>query len=340
MTSDERRVLEALERPVAVLSSDQDLVWASRRFGTVLGAESGHTNQIEQALRADVDLARAMAGAADALAAGARRAEFRWVRGGVERLVFRGSLSRLDDERTLVLLEDVTDQAEAETLFAEARDYLDRVLNQLPVGVIVFDATRRTTFFNRSQAELSARLGLPHALTEVIGAPVSDVYPVLGTEAWGEIIATVMSNGESAIQDRLPYPASDPTCHLHLQLYPLQDRQGSAGSLVCVTQDVSRLVELEQDLVKKERLAVAGQLVATFHHEINNPLVSILGMAEMLLYKSSLNEELTTRVERIRNGALRIAEVTKKMREIRELGRHEWPQHLPTLADQVMRPSA
>ena len=60
----------------------------------------------------------------------------------------------------------------------------------------------------------------------------------------------------------------------------------------------------------------------------------------MMLYKDSLDEELTGRVERIRNGALRIAEVTKKMREIREMGRNEWPEELPTLTDRVMRPSA
>ncbi len=108
---------------------------------------------------------------------------------------------------------------------------------------------------------------------------------------------------------------------------------------VCVTEDVTRLVQLEHNVVRQERLAVAGQLVAKFHHEINNPLVSILGMAEMLLYHGVLDADVSRRVERIRRGALRIAEVTKKMREIRELGKEEWPGELPTLPDLSIQPT-
>ena len=240
----------------------------------------------------------------------------------------------------LVLLDDITDQVETERLFGDARDYLDRVLNHLPVGVIVFDADGRTTFFNASQATLSGALGFPSTLTDVIGARISAIYPVLDEAVWRETLDAVVTTREPVVRDRVAVPATDPTTYLNLQLYPLTGRGESVAAVVCVTEDISRLVELEQDLVKKERLAVAGQLVATFHHQINNPLVAILGMAEMMLYKDALDEELKGRVERIRDGALRIAEVTKKMREIREMGRNEWPQELSTLTDRVMRPSA
>lgn len=327
MTADEIRVLEALGRPVAVLSADRDVTWASRRFAKLFGARSSVLDAV---------LGRAVG----SLSTDGRPVEFRWTATDPERLVYRGSLSRLDDGRLLVVLDDVTDQVETEALFQDARDYLDRVLNQLPVGLIVLDADQRTTFFNTGQAKLSATLGLPSTLTEVIGARVPDIYPVLDRATWSETVAEVIEKNAPATRERLAYPEPEPQCHLQLQLYPLTDRQGEVSAVICVTQDVSRLVALEHDLVKKERLAVAGQLVATFHHQINNPLVSILGMAEMMLYKHTLDEELTGRVERIRDGALRIAEVTKKMREIRELGRNEWPQDLPSLSERIMRPGA
>lgn len=339
MSPDEIRLLEALGQPVAVFTHRDQLVWADKSFEKLVAAGDARDKPASES-RAVTPLQDAMTEAIDAVGQGASRAAFDWTSAGDDPTVFRGTVSRLDDERRLVVLEDVSRQIETEALYQDARDYLDRVLNQLPVGVIAFDGSGRITFFNTSQADLSTALGLRSVLTDVIGAPVSAVYPVLEPDQWGQLIETVTSRGEPVSPKRFPHPAGETVRYLQLQLYPLKDRQGRAAAGVCVTQDVSRLVELEQELVKKERLAVAGQLVATFHHQINNPLVSILGMAEMMLYKSSLDGELAERVERIRSGALRIAEVTKKMREIRELGRNEWPQELPTLAEHVMRPSA
>ena len=68
---------------------------------------------------------------------------------------------------------------------------------------------------------------------------------------------------------------------------PVQHRPGHPPQTICVTEDATRVVQLEHELVRQERLAVAGRLVAKFHHEINNPLVTILGMAEMMLHRSS-----------------------------------------------------
>ena len=340
MTADEIRVLEALGKPVAVLSLDRAVIWANRCFSNLFGVLPTAHDQLSRGVRDDADLDAALGRAVDSLSSGNRLSEFRWTFTGPESVVFRGSSSRLDTDRIVVVLDEVTDQVETEALFRVARDYLDRVLNQIPVGLIVFDADQRTTFFNTSQASLSESLGLAHTLTDVIGARIADVYPVLDDAAWSGLIETVIGQDIPATRDRLAYPVSEPCIYLQLQLYPLTDVQGRASAVICVTEDVSRLVQLEHDLVKKERLAVAGQLVATFHHQINNPLVSILGMAEMMLYKGTLDDDLAARVERIRGGALRIAEVTKKMREIRELGRDEWPQELPSLTQQIMRPSA
>ncbi len=53
---------------------------------------------------------------------------------------------------------------------------------------------------------------------------------------------------------------------------------------MCVSEDVTRLVTLETELVRKERLGLFGQMALALNHEINNPLMSILGSAESLLF--------------------------------------------------------
>ena len=47
--------------------------------------------------------------------------------------------------------------------------------------------------------------------------------------------------------------------------------------------------KLEQQIIQSERLAAMGQMIVSFAHELNNPLTSILGMAE-LLQEGMVNE--------------------------------------------------
>ena len=291
------------------------------------------------AVGADVGLDTALKDAILRLTTDGLTAEFRWIAPGRDLEQYVGHASRGTGDDVVVVLERVSDQLESQKIFNVVREYLDGVLNHLPIGVIVLDEDRRITFYNRKQAELFTALGLERSLLDVIGAPIGTTYPVFEEEHWATLVDTVMERRESRGRNRVPFPASDPHHHLRVQVVPLIGRQGDVSGTVCVTEDLTRLVQLEHDVVRQERLAVAGQIVAKFHHEINNPLVSILGMAEMLLYHGTLEPDVSRRVERIRKGALRIAEVTKKMREIRELGKEEWPEGLPTLPDLSIRTS-
>jgi two-component system sensor histidine kinase PilS (NtrC family) len=49
-----------------------------------------------------------------------------------------------------------------------------------------------------------------------------------------------------------------------------------------IFQDVTRVVEMENDLRRSERLAAVGELSASMAHEIRNPLAAISGSVELL----------------------------------------------------------
>ena len=69
----------------------------------------------------------------------------------------------------------------------------------------------------------------------------------------------------------------------HFWAYPLLDEEDRLYSIVHYLKDVTSQKQLEQQLVRSERLASLGTLVAGIAHEINNPLGIIAGYSEALL---------------------------------------------------------
>ena len=65
------------------------------------------------------------------------------------------------------------------------------------------------------------------------------------------------------------------------------------------------LQRIQTELVRKEKLASLGQLVAGAAHEINNPLTAILGYAELLSSNPSLSSEQLSMAQKIGHHARR-----------------------------------
>jgi two-component system NtrC family sensor kinase len=80
----------------------------------------------------------------------------------------------------------------------------------------------------------------------------------------------------------------------HFWTYPLMDDEGKLYSLVHYLQDVTAQKRLEQQLMRSDKLASLGTLVAGIAHEINNPLGIIAGYAEALLDRSRDDSLLQT----------------------------------------------
>jgi len=72
----------------------------------------------------------------------------------------------------------------------------------------------------------------------------------------------------------------------HFWAYPLMDEEGRLYAIVHYLKDVTAQKRLEQQLIRSDRLASLGTLVAGIAHEINNPLGIIAGYSEALLDRS------------------------------------------------------
>lgn len=79
------------------------------------------------------------------------------------------------------------------------------------------------------------------------------------------------------------------------------------------------LVATQTRLVRAERLAAIGEIGLAIRHEINNPLGTILGYAELLLSQGeTLPSDARRKLEAIARASLRIRDVVRRLEGLRE----------------------
>jgi PAS domain S-box-containing protein len=92
----------------------------------------------------------------------------------------------------------------------------------------------------------------------------------------------------------------------------IADDTGRVTQLVAVERDITRETELREQLIHSERLAAAGQLVSGVAHELNNPLQSVVGYAELLL-DNERRDEAREDLQQILSEASRAAKIVHNL---------------------------
>jgi signal transduction histidine kinase len=99
--------------------------------------------------------------------------------------------------------------------------------------------------------------------------------------------------------------------------------------------DIESLRELNEHLIRAEKLAAAGTLAAGVAHEVNNPLASISSLIQILQAR-----ELDTETrEHLRLVSTQIERITHVLRDMMEFARSRPPQRVPLDLNRVVEAS-
>lgn len=127
---------------------------------------------------------------------------------------------------------------------------------------------------------------------------------IIRTGGWSGEIEAVKKNRET-------FPAL-------LSLSTVRDDRGNLIAMLGASRDITeqkRIEKEQKDTAQKaylsSRLAAVGQMAAGIAHEINNPLTSVIGFAELLMARNDIPDDIRNDVKVINDGAQRVSKIVR-----------------------------
>jgi len=186
------------------------------------------------------------------------------------------------------------------------RSFQETMIENANALILVLDRGGRVAIFNRAFAELIGR-----SREEVLGRTLEELLrEFLRVEPEGsfEELEARVRRGESLVNLRVRLKTlTGQEVEAVFNTSTLRDANDQFQGFVAIGQDITRLKQLEAQILHSEKLASLGQMAASIAHELNNPLTAISSYAQILLRQQppplSKNQE---RLKRILEEANRI----------------------------------
>ena len=172
---------------------------------------------------------------------------------------------------------------EKSTDLRELQSLNESIVRSMADGMVTVGLDGRVTAFNKAAEEIT---GVPAQSAK--GTAFSEIFNWLGIETF---FVDIEAAGRLPYRYELVYARQDKELVLGMTLSPLRNEQGVITGLLGVFQDLTPMKEMEEEIKRKDRLALIGELSAGVAHEIRNPLASLSGSLQILKGDLDLKEE-------------------------------------------------
>jgi len=182
------------------------------------------------------------------------------------------------------------------------------ILESTAVGLLLMDSGGTIRAWNRA---LEGIYGLTR--DEALRRRLPEIFPLHVVRRIERESARSADGQEARIfRLRMANRAGNPIV-VNLTIKPVEGGQPGEGGAVITFDDVTERVQLEEQLLRQERLASLGLLAAGVAHEINTPLTGISSYAQLLLEDSGDDGSQRELLEKIETQTLRASRITNSL---------------------------
>lgn len=162
---------------------------------------------------------------------------------------------------------------------ARLRERAERIVQGVPAGMVSLGATGTPTSINRAFEKQFPGARVGEGLAQLFpGAAAAEV------ERLGALVAETMRSGQTLQLPTGSFALGVPDSYFALALVPIDPDSPDAAVLLTV-EDQSRIRQLQEQVLRAEKLSTVGVLAAGLAHEIGTPLGVVRGRAEFALHK-------------------------------------------------------
>jgi len=159
---------------------------------------------------------------------------------------------------------------------ADLKGYTDNILASLTSGIVTVDLEGRVVTLNPA-----AELMTGFFAGEVAGRYCTEVFAQ--TPDLAEVLMETLANRTPVLGTTLTLRRRGGRgLPVELSVSPLRGSEGKELGVIGVFRDLTRVRQLEERLLRSDRLAAVGELAAGLAHEIKNPLTSLLTFSRRL----------------------------------------------------------
>ncbi len=148
------------------------------------------------------------------------------------------------------------------------------IVQSVGSGLVTTDLSWKFTSINRAGSEI---LGYPN--DALCGRMWWDIFDTPQIRPYYEDPRRIVASQRFDI--KTVHQNGGELC-IGLTLSLLRDEQGEVSGILGIFQDLTQVQRLEEEMRRKEQLAVVGAMAAGMAHEIRNPLASLSGVMQVL----------------------------------------------------------
>jgi PAS domain S-box-containing protein len=216
--------------------------------------------------------------------------------------IYEARMVKIDDERAISIIRDITNRRNAEEATLLERTYFEQLFESSPEGIVILDSNDCVL---RSNEEFSRMFG--YSAQEVQGKPINSLIVPGNLQQEGSLLTHTVTNGKLVMHETQRKRKDGSLIHVSILGKPIHFKGGQIA-VYGIYRDISDRKRVEEELMIKnqeieaqnveyrfinEELFMAKQkaeesdrlksaFLANMSHEIRTPMNGILGFTQLL----------------------------------------------------------